>query len=67
MVPLVRSPLRYLLRYATNSGYADFVVKVVITVGILLREALSSQEVILIPCSELLRVCLMVCSLQKPT
>lgn len=49
VVALVRNPVRYPLRYATNSRYTDFITKVVITVGILLGGALSSWEVILIP------------------
>lgn len=36
MVPLVRNPVAYLLRYATNSGYAHFASKIVIIAGILL-------------------------------
>ena len=35
-VPLVRNPVRYLVRYATNSGYADFATKIVIVAGVLL-------------------------------
>lgn len=36
MVPLVRNPVTYLVRCATNSGCADLTTKVVIVAGILL-------------------------------
>lgn len=65
-VPPVRSPVTYLLGYATNNGYADFGAKTVIVAGIVLWEALGSQKVILLPWSGVLQVWLVLCSPQKP-
>lgn len=38
MAPLVRNPVTCLVRYATNSGYADFATKIVIVAGIYYSE-----------------------------
>lgn len=51
----VRNAVTYLVRYGTNSGYTHFAPGFVITGELLLGEALSSHEVILIPCSELIQ------------
>lgn len=43
-VPLVRNPVAYLVRYATNSGYADFATKIGIVAAILLMRSTRQPE-----------------------